>query len=354
MPDANIDYAQAAPVTRATAEPTLESQLESTLRSATRAPFSTSVPAAAHTSQRTATCWPSSPQQGCAQRHTHLAPAINAAAEALPLDDDACTGRGPGRSRRRLAAVAHDPLFDSAWLKWTQAMVHSQTLQRDIDAQTRDGGTNPVRAFRTEYHPKRHGFAIVVEDIAPIPVRWRLLLGDIANNYRAALDHLTWALVTRGRTPPEKLTPAQEKTVTFPIFENRLKYNRSLAKKLPGVRRADATKVRWCQPYRRGARNRPQDPLVLLASINNGDKHRAIQPAWTFPSRIDVEVTHMRNCVLRGVEHWRRRRNRWRTAQRWHSCTAESSAAIPSLRCSSTSPRRQPLATASASESGTQ
>jgi hypothetical protein len=213
----------------------------------------------------------------------------------------------------------YDSLFESAWLKWTQALVHAQALERDIAAWAARGHSDPIRAFRAEYNPKRHGFAILVEDVAPIPVRWRLLLGDIANNYRAALDHLAWALVTRGRTPPgsSKLTRGQEKAVYFPICEDRNVFNAEVRlpathksrPKLPGIRRADAAIVRRAQPYHRGARNRPLDPFVMLAGINTGDKHRTIQPVWAFPDRIDVEVTHMRDCVLRGPEHWARRGN---------------------------------------------
>lgn len=35
------------------------------------------------------------------------------------------------------------------------------------------------------------------------------MLGDIANDYRSAIDHLAWALVSRGRTPPALLTDDQ-------------------------------------------------------------------------------------------------------------------------------------------------
>jgi hypothetical protein len=205
--------------------------------------------------------------------------------------------------------MSHDPLFESAWLKWAHAIVHSQTLERDLDAARVDGNIDPVRSFRTEYHPKRHGFAIIVEDVDLVPVRWRLLIGDIASNYRAAVDHLAWALVTRGRTPPGtgKLRPRAEGSVYFPIYEDRLKYNAQLAHKLPGVRRADAAIVRRAQPYRSGARARPRHPLVILASINNSDKHRTIQPLWAFPSRVDIEVTRARDCALVERAHWRRR-----------------------------------------------
>jgi hypothetical protein len=206
--------------------------------------------------------------------------------------------------------VSHDELFDSAWLKWGHALGHSQALRHAITARS-GKDANPVRAFRTEYQPKRHGFAIVVEDVEPIPVRWRLLMGDIANNYRAALDHFAWALVTRGHTPPEtsKLTPSQERAIYFPVFDDRAKYNKALPRYLPGVRRADLTKVRWCQPYRRGPRSRPRDVLVLLAGINNDDKHRTIQPLWSFPSRVDIEVTDAQDCTLLRQEDWRRRAN---------------------------------------------
>jgi hypothetical protein len=212
--------------------------------------------------------------------------------------------------------ATHDPLFDSAWLKWAWAVVHAQALERDIAAWIKKD-PDPIRAFRTEYQPKRHGFAVIVEAIDSVPVRWQLLLGDVANDYRASLDHLAWALVCRGRTPPGsgKLTPKQEKAVYFPICKDRrtfnaeirLPFNSKTRPRMPGIRRADAALARRAQPYQRGPSSRPMDPFVILADINTGDKHRTIQPLWAYPSRIDIEVTHMRNCVLRGTEVWKRR-----------------------------------------------
>jgi hypothetical protein len=199
--------------------------------------------------------------------------------------------------------VKHDPLFDSAWLKWSQAVHHTQTLETEVKARSRDGYSNPLRSFRAEYHAKRHGFLVVAREVEPIPVRWQLLLGDIANNYRSALDHLAWALVTRGRTPPGTLKPRQKKAIYFPIYEDRIEYNRSLAKKLPGVRRADVAKVRGPQPYH--YRARATHVLVLLADINPRDKHRTIQPVWAHPAGIDAEILNQRDCVIPRLD-WRR------------------------------------------------
>ena len=155
----------------------------------------------------------------------------------------------------------YDPLFASAWLKWAQGVLHAQTLQADIERIGHKPDAYPVLAFRSEYQPNRHGFAVIAEEIAPIPVRWPLLLGDIANNYRAALDHLAWALVSRGRTPPAKLTKRQENAVYFPIHKERAEFNGKVGSRLPGVRRADLAKVRRYQPYHHGPSVRPRHAL---------------------------------------------------------------------------------------------
>jgi hypothetical protein len=195
----------------------------------------------------------------------------------------------------------YDPLFDSAWLKWAQGLRHAEALQADIKAIGHEADAYPVLAFRTEYHPKRHGFAVVAEGIAPIPVRWPLLLGDVANNYRAALDHLAWALVSRGRTPPAKLTKRQEKAVYFPIYQERAEFNGKVPTQLPGVRRADLAKVRRHQPYHHGPSVRPRHALSLLASIHAGDKHRTIQPLWAVSVETGMKITKRRDCIITGT-----------------------------------------------------
>src|SRR5436305_1101517 len=84
---------------------------------------------------------------------------------------------------------------------------------------------------------ERHGFAVYAADVAPVPTRWGLILGDIANNYRSAIDHLAWALVSRGRTPPAVLTDDQRSAVQFPITQGRRQFNKSLKRRLPGAGR---------------------------------------------------------------------------------------------------------------------
>jgi hypothetical protein len=193
--------------------------------------------------------------------------------------------------------VAHDPLFDSAWLKWGRAVVHGQALQAHLNAIGTDGGDEPTLAVRADYKPKRHGFAIIITDIDPMPPVWGLILGDIANNLRSALDQIAWAVVTRGRTPPTTLSKGQQRQIYFPICENRDEFNAALSSKLPGATRADIARVRRSQPYHYPSRAR-WSALLQLADINASDKHRTVQPIWAIPVTTDIEVTYQRDCAL--------------------------------------------------------
>lgn len=87
-----------------------------------------------------------------------------------------------------------DPLFDSPWLKWGRAIHHARVLQSQIDEVESIG--DPLLSVRTEYQPRRHGFAVYAGEVRDVPEAWGLLVGDIAFNYRCAVDHLAWALVT--------------------------------------------------------------------------------------------------------------------------------------------------------------
>jgi hypothetical protein len=195
-----------------------------------------------------------------------------------------------------VAVVPHDPLFDDPWLKWGRACVHAQALQADLDAFGANSPFQPTFAVRTEYQPKRHGFAVTVTDIDPMPPTWGLILGDVANNLRSALDQLAWAIVTRGKTPPDTLSDDAQRRIYFPICEKPSHFKGVLAKKLPGATWADIARVRRYQPYKHRAW---RYVLPLLAEINIDDKHRTVQPVWAVPMTADIEVTYERDCIVR-------------------------------------------------------
>ena len=135
-----------------------------------------------------------------------------------------------------------------------------------------------------------------MSNIKSLPVDWGLRVGDIAANYRSALDHIAWAIVKRGRTPT--LTRQEAGRIYFPLANSRAVFNGSLATKLPGARRADIAIVRRYQPYTIGESRARRDPLAILARLNNDDKHRQVQPVLAMPLAVDYEVTHQRDCVV--------------------------------------------------------
>src|ERR1700733_3265146 len=167
-----------------------------------------------------------------------------------------------------------------------KAVAHAQTLDVEVKAYSERAHTEPLASLRIEYNSKRHGFVLSINKILiPIPQRWGLMLGDIANNYRCALDHLAWALVPRGEKPPGTLSGNQRRKIGFPIKDLRSEFNGELraGTLLPGVRRADVAKVRSRQPYLRGTKGSRHHAFRVLADINVGDKHRTIQPVWDAP-----------------------------------------------------------------------
>jgi hypothetical protein len=126
-----------------------------------------------------------------------------------------------------------------------------------------------------------------------------LLLGDVVNNYRSALDQLAWALVSRGRTPPDMLTKKKQKGIYFPLSVTREDFNAKIPVNLPGVRRADIAFVRAAQPYKhRPKAKRQVNCLLLLAEINTVDKHRTIQPVLDVPEFASYNITEFQDCVL--------------------------------------------------------
>lgn len=159
--------------------------------------------------------------------------------------------------------------------------------------------SQPLLTHRAEYHPERHGFAVLVDRVlVPIPRRWGLLLGDIANNFRSALDHIAWCVVERGISPPATLSRKRQRKIAFPIKRVRTEFNGELSSRLPGASRADIAVVRAHQPYLAGKRAASFHPLSLLADVNNRDKHRTVQPIWDIPESASYKVSDARDCEI--------------------------------------------------------
>lgn len=198
--------------------------------------------------------------------------------------------------------MEHDPaLLESAWLKWSWAVAHAHSLEAYIQAWRDDPQGERNITLGKEYDAKRHRVNVFIESIEPLPVEWGLLIGDVAHNYRSCLDHVAWALVERGRTPPRALTEEQKGKIYFPVIPSRTWFNKSLARLLPGVRRADIAVVRRYQPYHERESRRPRHALAVLHSLSNDDKHRSVQPAQAAPQAATYDIKNVRDCLVTRV-----------------------------------------------------
>jgi hypothetical protein len=190
-----------------------------------------------------------------------------------------------------------DP-FESAWLKWAGGVINAQVLGENVNAFASQPNLHIPVTMRQEYDAKSHCIVLSVEEIAnPFPPLWGVLLGDVVHDLRSALDHLAWTLYKRGNTP--NLSDKLERHVLFPISDDRVRYNDSLRRKLPGVRRADLKLVRKFQPYHAPKRLLLRHALFVLDELSRYDKHRTIQPVVPVPERSGYKILGATDCIYR-------------------------------------------------------
>jgi hypothetical protein len=185
--------------------------------------------------------------------------------------------------------------FDSAWLKWGWAVVHAQALEKDIGFSVRDFQTRKPFVAGTKYERQRHCVSLYLESVETPPLRLGLRLGDVANNFRAALDQLAWALVTtRGK---RRMRGRESERIYFPLAATPEAFNNHLVVS-QFLRRADRTIIRRYQPYVRGKTNVWRHCLTLLPALNREDKHRTTNPIWMVPRGGKLRYGEPRDCSI--------------------------------------------------------
>lgn len=102
----------------------------------------------------------------------------------------------------------------------------------------------------------------------PPPLRLSVLLGDLLHNLRSSLDHIAWQLVLANGGTPGRGT-------SFPIL-----LTKKATLKIAGrISKQAAAVVEDLQPYNNKSGVPEIDPLHILGTLNNIDKHREINIA---------------------------------------------------------------------------
>lgn len=161
--------------------------------------------------------------------------------------------------------VRHHSQLNSSWAKLRQGHLHRSRLNRAIDNFSR----SQLRLIRDYIKPDTGERVYQLE--APLddpPARVLPIIGDALFNYRAALDHLMWALVIISEDKPDNQTQ-------FPIFKDKTAFDdhRQGGRMLKGVNPLIRQIIECYQPYH-NAYGYEGELLWELSRLNNIDKHR--------------------------------------------------------------------------------
>lgn len=161
------------------------------------------------------------------------------------------------------------------WPKVIRAEEHLAAVRAEIDFWRELDVCSAIGQFESDSE-----YVIRVEDRIPVPVRLSILIGEVAGNLRAALDHQAFALVAKF-DPSRAADPDRAKGISYPIFESATwtdKKGQVRPVSFGSVSRLPSfveTVIKDNQPYSRGD-DAPRHPLAVINRLANTDKHRTL------------------------------------------------------------------------------
>jgi hypothetical protein len=103
-----------------------------------------------------------------------------------------------------------------------------------------------------------------------IPSNISLIIGDVLQNLRSALDHVAYHLAVVNSASAKTLA-----TTYFPIFPGPVEYHAGKGRKIDGLRQDAVKAIDSVEPYGGGK----GDLLWVLHTLNNVDKHKLLLTA---------------------------------------------------------------------------
>jgi len=157
---------------------------------------------------------------------------------------------------------------------------------------------NPIRA-NCELRDERLGYRLIQQEYLSEPplLEWGLVTGECVHNLRTALDNLAYSLARLHRDPPTR-----PQDIAFPIYREKAKFEANGRKSIAQLPKAAAAVVERIQPFQRDGSAKEgtpdKDPLLLLQSLDNTDKHRVPSVVLLAPS----ELSHVHQVEFRTEE----------------------------------------------------
>jgi hypothetical protein len=110
---------------------------------------------------------------------------------------------------------------------------------------------------------------ISVVPTEPIPTHLSLIIGDVLQNLRSALDYLVWELVIAAKNEPTQYN-------AFLICSTAKSFREAKGKRLKGVDAEAIALIESLQPYHFGEQRKSNASLLVLDELANINKHRRI------------------------------------------------------------------------------
>lgn len=178
------------------------------------------------------------------------------------------------------------PLLDGTYAKLDRAEKHLNDLKTEIAQYTIAEPKGISTQFESQIPEVRNkpGISVRVNlQTQPGPTM-PLIVGDMIQNTRSALDHLAFALVLRNRAHP---TPNTQ----FPIFDDRLGPQGGVRQVdiQPRASRLANALIEKLQPYYR-TDDPSLHPLAMLQELSNIDKHRRLHIVGGYAGNIRVTI----------------------------------------------------------------
>lgn len=138
-------------------------------------------------------------------------------------------------------------------------------------------GKHPYKVA-VQRDPKTRKPIYYLAGVEDVPPDIALVVGDVIQNLRSALDHLAYQLVLVGTGKPGPFFH-----VYFPIFDSAPEYKAGKTRQIKGMRQEAIDAVDAIKPYKGG-----NDTLWQLHSLNRIDKHRLILTAGSTFESVDI------------------------------------------------------------------
>jgi hypothetical protein len=156
--------------------------------------------------------------------------------------------------------------LESSYTKLVRARDHVDAFQQRFESTVERHGFQPIHEM--DLHSGRYRIRLSLPDPG---IYIAAILGDFANNARAALDHLMWEVVLAnrgGRRPPK---PNQ---IFFPIVDRSEGFDEPRVKRLLGyLSHEQRALVRLAQPFMAPDPSRTH-VFSFLRDLSNADKHQ--------------------------------------------------------------------------------